>query len=166
MNHIYFSKLILILIITQISSTNSKLLENTRKLQSKYSEIHLVIQGSGTQDLVSSSASATKGQIDLGFLPVGIYYLVETYAPDGYIRRTDPVIITVTKTSVTYDDGTNLSQSGGISQIGATYQLKVTNDEGAVLPSTGGPGTRLFTILGTILIAGAGLLMWRKRRVS
>ena len=118
------------------------------------------------KDLVSSSASATKGQIDLGFLPVGIYYLVETYAPDGYIRRTDPVIITVTKTSVTYDDGTNLSQSGGISQIGDTYQLKVTNDEGAVLPSTGGPGTRLFTILGTILIAGAGLLMLRKRRVS
>ena len=55
MNHIYFSELILILIITQIYSTNSKLLENTRNLKSKYSEIHLVIQGSGTQDLVSSS---------------------------------------------------------------------------------------------------------------
>ena len=32
------------------------------------------------------------------------------------------------------------------------------------LPSTGGPGTRLFTILGSILILGAGVLMWRRRR--
>ena len=33
------------------------------------------------------------------------------------------------------------------------------------LPSTGGPGTRLFTILGSILILGAGVLLWRRRRL-
>ena len=79
--------------------------------------------------------------------------------------RTEPVIITVSQTSVTYDDGTNLSQSGsGISQIGDVYQLKVTNDEGVALPNAGGPGTRLFTILGSILILGAGVLLWRRRK--
>ena len=115
-------------------------------------------------DLVSSSAEATKGQIDLGSLPIGIYYLVETDAPDGYILRTDPVVITVDKTSVTYDDGTALSQSGtGISQIGDVYQLTVTNDEGAALPNAGGPGIRFFTIFGSILILGAGVLLWRRR---
>ena len=31
------------------------------------------------------------------------------------------------------------------------------------LPSTGGPGTTSFTVLGTILIAGAGWLLWRRR---
>ena len=35
---------------------------------------------------------------------------------------------------------------------------------GYELPSTGGPGTRLFTILGSILILGAGVLLWRRRR--
>ena len=116
-------------------------------------------------DLVSSNEAATKGKIDLGELPIGKYYLVETKAPDGYIIRTDPVVITVSKTSVTYNDGTILSQSGsGISQIGDVYQLKVTNDEGIALPNTGGPGTRFFTILGSILILGSGLLLWRKRR--
>ena len=35
---------------------------------------------------------------------------------------------------------------------------------GPELPSTGGPGTRLFTILGSILILGAGVLLWRRRR--
>ena len=36
---------------------------------------------------------------------------------------------------------------------------------GYELPSTGGPGTRLFTILGSILILGAGVLLWRRRRL-
>ena len=35
---------------------------------------------------------------------------------------------------------------------------------GYELPSTGGTGTRLFTILGSILILGAGLLLWRRGR--
>jgi LPXTG-motif cell wall-anchored protein len=117
-------------------------------------------------DLVSSNEAATKGKIDLGELPIGKYYLVETKAPDGYNMRTEPVIITVSKTSVTYYDGTTLSQSGaGISQIGDVYQLKVTNDEGVALPNTGGPGTRLFTVLGAVLTLGAGVLLWRRRRL-
>lgn len=32
------------------------------------------------------------------------------------------------------------------------------------LPSTGGPGTRFFTILGSVLILGAGVLLWWRRR--
>lgn len=35
---------------------------------------------------------------------------------------------------------------------------------GYELPSTGGPGTRLFTLLGSVLILGAGVLLWRRRR--
>ncbi|MBQ9325025.1 MAG: Cna B-type domain-containing protein [Clostridia bacterium] len=44
-----------------------------------------------------------------------------------------------------------------------------TQEGGYVLPSTGGPGTRLFTVLGSILIlfAGAGfILLQRKKRVG
>ena len=41
--------------------------------------------------------------------------------------------------------------------------IVVINHSGAALPSTGGPGTSLFMILGSILITGAGLLLWRKR---
>ena len=36
---------------------------------------------------------------------------------------------------------------------------------GYELPSTGGPGTRIFTILGIILILGAGALLWRRLRM-
>ena len=115
-------------------------------------------------DLVSSNEEATKGTIDLGELPIGKYYLVETKAPDGYNMRTEPVIITVSKTSVTYDDGTTLSQSGsGISQIDDVYQLTVTNDEGAALPSTGGPGTEAYLALGALMAVGAGAVLIRRK---
>ena len=120
-------------------------------------------------DLVSSSEAATKGQIDLGALPVGVYYLVETDAPAGHNLRTDPVVITVSANSVTYDEGTTVSQSGsGISQVGGAYQLTVTNDAGVELRLTGGPGTGLFAVLGTLLVplAGAGFAITRSRRKS
>ena len=120
-------------------------------------------------NLVSSNQADTKGKIDLGSLPVGKYYLVETKAPDGYNMRTDPVVITVSKTSVNYSDGTTLSQSGaGISQIGDVYQLKVTNDEGVELPSTGGPGTCMIYLSGIALIclATTGLAMKRRRKAA
>jgi Gram positive anchor. len=33
----------------------------------------------------------------------------------------------------------------------------------SALPNTGGPAHGLFTILGSILILGAGVLLWRRR---
>ena len=44
-------------------------------------------------------------------------------------------------------------------------EWKIRNDAGYELPSTGGPGTRIFTILGSILILGAGVLLWRRWRI-
>ena len=44
-------------------------------------------------------------------------------------------------------------------------QYIINNKAGVALPNTGGPGTRLFTILGSILILGAGVLLWRRRRL-
>ena len=41
--------------------------------------------------------------------------------------------------------------------------IEVLNSSGVELPSTGGPGTRLFAILGGILTLGAGVLLWRRR---
>jgi len=41
----------------------------------------------------------------------------------------------------------------------------ISNDQaGYELPSTGGSGTKIFTILGSILILGAGVLLWRRGR--
>ena len=61
--------------------------------------------------------------------------------------------------------GANGTQAMGAKQIGDNGTIY--NDQiGYTLPSTGGPGTRPFTILGSILIglAGASLLPMRRRR--
>lgn len=112
--------------------------------------------------------SDSNGKIELGALARGKYYLVETSAPAGYILLSAPVEITVAASGVTYtQEGSTLPLNGnGISHVEGTdlYTLTVTNNAGVELPNTGGPGTRLFTILGSILILGAGALLWRRRR--
>ena len=112
--------------------------------------------------------SDTDGKIDLGALAYGKYYLVEITAPAGYIQLSKPVEITVTASGVTYKQSGNSqsASSNGVAFDDKTkvYTLTVTNNAGVVLPNTGGPGTRLFTILGSILILGAGALLWRRRR--
>lgn len=115
--------------------------------------------------------SGADGKIDLGNLANGKYYLVETAAPAGYILLSEPVEITVSADEVTYnqsDNSRSKSKAGIIhDEVEKTYTLTVTNNAGYELPSTGGPGTRLFTIMGSLLIALAGgIFLWRRRRIS
>ena len=85
-----------------------------------------------------------------------VYYVVEEklddYAPPAY--GTSTTVESTTTYSIT--NGAQDAKDGGVI-VNQTFG-------GYELPSTGGPGTRLFTILGSILILGAGVLMWRKRR--
>ena len=97
---------------------------------------------------------------DMLDLPVGVYHLIETRAPAGYTVKTSPVTITVTSTSVIYDEGTTLSQSGsGITwnSDSKVYTMKVSNTPGVELPATGGFGTLIYTVSGISLILLAGI---------
>ena len=118
--------------------------------------------------MTSSDEAGKKGTIDLGTLADGKYYLVETSAPAGYERLTDPVVITVNKGKVTYSQENSVLDNNGSGvtgnfQIG--YQLKVVNDEGVELPSSGGPGTTWIYLLGSMLLIGCGVLLVARRRM-
>ena len=112
--------------------------------------------------------SGADGIINLGSLSNGTYYLEETKAPDGYNLLSAPVIITVSSTGVTYqqkESNLSLSQGGvAFNQETGVYTLTVINLAGYELPSTGGSGTGLFMVLGSVLTAGAGALLWRRRQ--
>lgn len=113
-----------------------------------------------------------EAEYELLDLPVGVYHLIERAAPAGYNIKTAPVVITVTSTKVTYDEGTTLSQSGsGITWDSASkvYTMKVSNSAGIELPQTGGQGTNVFQLLGILLtgLAGTGFILRnRKKRAA
>ena len=109
-----------------------------------------------------------KGILNLGALDSSTtYYLYETKAPDGYNMLTAPVRINTMsggKISAYLTgplDVTTIEEEDRTEVV----RIQVSNSSGYELPSTGGPGTWLYTILGSILILGAGVLLWRRRRL-
>jgi len=115
--------------------------------------------------LTSEGAQAVLYEGELGG---GTYYLVETSAPDGYHRLSEPVVIKVA------GDGVSFSYCGAELQTETTgtdpvvYSAKVQNVSGTRLPETGGPGRGGYITGGLALMLGAGILLYdrevRKRK--
>ena len=83
------------------------------------------------------------------------YYLEETKNPDGYNKLTSRVKVEVKPKK---KEGTT------ISAVDTT--VKVANYTGTELPSTGGMGTVLFIVIGTLMVLGFGVLLITKLRIS
>lgn len=130
----------------------------------------------GFEDIVTGE----DGIIYTGGLPLGIYELVETQAPDGYMGLEDPIRITVTTTGIiaflnssasrpmAECEETTVQNGERTDVVKRTYVVQVPNSTGYELPSTGGPGIRLIYLIGSILMAFAlaGLLLTRRRNTK
>lgn len=81
----------------------------------------------------------------------GTYTLIEKTVPAGYNKAADSTF-TVAEHDYT---ATNLEQTA-----------TVTNESGSVLPSTGGIGTTMFYIVGSVLVIGAAVVLISKRRMA
>ena len=86
------------------------------------------------------------------------YTLVETKAPDGYNLLTTPTKLTVV-------DNNTTAEGKPLAAIDVNT-LKIENNQGSILPSTGGIGTTIFYIIGAILVIGAGVVIVTKRRMN
>lgn len=102
------------------------------------------VDASADEEIMITSAEGANVR---GLAP-GTYYLEETTVPDGYNKLPARVAVTVTK------DAT------------AVAEITVENESGAVLPSTGGVGTTIFYIAGSILVLAAAILLITKRRMG
>lgn len=100
----------------------------------------------------------------------GDYKLVETTTPAGYNTIAD-IEFTITAThDVSSDNPTLISLSGGDKFTGVistgVVSANIENQSGAQLPSTGGIGTTIFYVLGSVLVLGAAVLLVTKKRMS
>ena len=110
----------------------------------------------------------SNGYITFTGLKAGEYTLTETQAPNGYNAGT-PITITISNSAApSLEGGPNWTYSGGknFDTTDNTYLVEVENRYGATLPSTGGIGTKLFYIFGSLLVVGSGVLLITKKRMN
>lgn len=101
-------------------------------------------------------------------LNAGTYTITELIAPNGYNLLKNPITIEI-KANATADgctwtvtkDGTELTANTAY-----LYEFTVENNAGSELPSTGGIGTTIFYVVGSILVVGAGVLLISKKRMN
>lgn len=121
------------------------------KMYYKWNGTGKKVEWVNTIDDATKVTTDASGAASFDGLANGTYYLVETKAPAGYNQLTDPVLVTV---------------NGGTTDTQLTVAAKVENQAGALLPSTGGMGTTIFYVLGSVLVMGAVVLLVTKKRMS
>jgi len=103
------------------------------------------------------------GTIAVTGLDEGSYFMIEVTAPAGYNKLDAEQPVTITSTVAT--NGATLENALTSGTNGSTH-IDVTNNQGSVLPSTGGIGRTVFYVIGATLVLGAGILLVTRRRMS
>ena len=144
--------------------------------------------------IVTQKTTGTDGRLTFDHLTYGCYEIMEVTPPPGYILsenmvfyfrvdgdgavayvqkgsgkpstwtqapNNDTVYFTPAREAVENDPDTPEDETAAEKNA----ELRVGNTPGASLPNTGGRGTRHFMIYGSMLMLGAGMLLWRRRKL-
>lgn len=130
--------------------------------------------------LTNQITTPDSGVIVVKGVKSGSYEITEVTAPAGYNKLTAPVTVQAVKTSSTSTHTTvYLDKDGNVVDVSAkeievkvdidtiaATAVVVVNKAGTELPSTGGMGTTVFYVLGTVLVLGAVVLLVTKKRMN
>ena len=130
--------------------------------------------------LTNKITTPADGVIVVKGVKSGTYEIKEVTAPAGYNKLTAPVTVTAVKTGETSThttvyldkDGNVVDESAKVTEVKvdintiAATALVVVNKAGTELPSTGGVGTTIFYVLGSVLVLGAVVLLVTRKRMS
>ena len=102
------------------------------------------------------------GKFVIAGLDADTYYLEETKAPDGYNQLKDPVKVVITATIA----GDKTGRATITYNETATGTVRIENQTGVELPSTGGIGTTVFYVIGGLLMGVAVVLLVTRKKMS
>ena len=128
----------------------------------------------GSYKEVATVSTTAGSKFEFKGLDDGEYRLTETETPAGY-NSIAPITFTVTATH-TQGDSPKLTDLSGVAETGEITFTKdvnagslttdVVNKKGSLLPNTGGIGTTILYLAGSILVVGAGILLVTKKRME
>ena len=120
---------------------------------------YVVDPASTTTEFESVKSIEGKGyNLHINGLEAKDYWLVETQAPEGFNKLTDPIKVTITKTG---DAEWTVSKDGKAED---DKIIDVENSTGSILPSTGGRGAIAFAVIAALLVFGVAVSFIRDKR--
>lgn len=127
------------------------------KLVSEGENVYRVAKDTDTITITEITTDST-GKFTIKGLDSDTYYLTEITAPDGYNKLSAPIKIKIDDQGQVFKD----SESAAL----ANKTVKIQNQSGTELPSTGGMGTTLFYAAGSALVLAAVVLLVTKKRMD
>ena len=141
----------------------------------EWADVTTGADGKTTYPAGTTLTSGEDGVFNVAGLDAGTYYLRETKAPSSYnVLKNDiklEIVATLDKGETTpalnaltlkVDDGDAVDGDKATGMV----ETQVKNNQGTVLPETGGIGTTIFYVLGGALVLTAGVLLVTKKRMG
>lgn len=148
-------------------------------VEKKYKEEIITSVKTDEEKVGITAAVGQDGILSINGLSAGEYEITEIKAPNGYNILKAPIKVKIAWTAPT-EGATDCSWSGKYwdsemwepevdnleLNADGVLPFDVVNLTGTQLPSTGGMGTTIFYVLGSILLIGAGILLVTKKKMA
>lgn len=122
----------------------------------------------GEGAVVAKAEVGPDGVVRFVGLGAGEYTITETKTPEGY-NTIDPITVNIGFTANPETGSVHWTTTSTDATYNATtgvFELTIENRSGTELPSTGGMGTTMFYIIGTILVLGAGIVLVSRKKME
>ena len=125
----------------------------------------LVAKGTGkTEASVVGAVDSETGTVTFTGLGAGTYTITETKTPAGY-NTIAPITFTLTFNAETKTFSSSIPTVVIVGEDN-TLDTTIVNKAGSTLPETGGIGTTIFYVVGSVLVLAAVVLLVTKKRMG
>ena len=145
-----------------LKKKNSEMYASTT---TKYKKTHSKTVENSTSHKSAALTVQEDGTLFFDGLGAGTYTIKETAAPEGYTKAND-ITVVITFNDSPASGASHWTATGAEKDAEGYFVVTIENVAGNVLPSTGGIGTTIFYIGGSILVLAAAILLITKRRMS